>query len=597
MMMIFNVVRRVYALRVSSFVVAATIGLSCCAYERIVSWDSDIAIHQNGSMLVTEELMVKAEGVEIRRGIVREFPTKYYNSLGLRYNVGFAVKQVLLDGYPVAYKTADAINGVRIFIGKQDEYVRPGIHVYTITYETNRQLGFFDTHDELYWNVTGQGWSFAIEAVQARIHIPQTMLNGQSVARESLHVEGYTGAYGSKGRDCVASFDENGVAHVSATRLLNPHEGLTVVVTWPKGIVQQRSPAWDYMRDNLHLLILLLALLCVCCWYLWSWYATRRAIKYGAVIPLFYPPGGADPGVLRYVLKMRYQNKCLASMIVHMAVRGFLTIEHVKGSWLSQAHYLLKKRTDLSAEPTELENRLLQIWFKKSGVLALKQENADTVSAGQNLLERDYERLYGAAYFDSHYSYVSLAGMVTLGALLVAMFSVPQAYYDFWFWALLVMQGVLHGIMLAVLPAYTQVGQKFKEEVEGFKMFLSTAETERLKLIGTPPTRTPELYERYLPYAIALDAEEQWSRQFVPIFKQLEAAGHPYQPGWYYAGHPFMYNDLLWLSSDFGRSLNNAVYSASKPIVSSTMRPGSSSGSGGGGYSGGGGGGGGGGGW
>jgi uncharacterized membrane protein YgcG len=593
----FNIMRRVYALRVLSLVMIISLWPALYAYERIIYWDSDITVNKNGSMLVTEELMIKVEGVEIRRGIVREFPTKYHTSFGLRSNLGFEVKQVLLDGYPIAYKVVDAINGVRLFIGKENERVQPGVRVYTITYETTKQIGFFDKHDELYWNVTGQGWRFAIEAVHVRVHIPQTMLNGKKLASEDIHAEGYTGVYGSKEKDYVASVDENGVVHFITTRLLNHHEGATIVVTWPKGVVQQGSLVWDYIRDNLHIIVLMVAFLFVLCWFLWSMYITRKSIKYGTIIPLFYPPHDIDPGALRYILKMRYQSQCLASLIVHMAVRGLLVIEHVKGNVLTQAHYVLKKRTDVHVEPTELENRLLQVWFKKAEALPLKQENADTVSAGKTLLARYYERLYDIKCFDSHYDYVSVAGMVTLGSLLIALFSVSQAYYDFWFWALLIGQVILHVIMLAVLPAYTQDGQKLKEEIEGFKMFLSTTEEERLKLIGTPPTRTPELYERYLPYAIALDVEEQWSQQFAPIFKQLETAGNPYQPVWFYAGHPFVCSDLIFLNSSLGRSLNDAVYSTSMPISSSATRPGSSSGSGGSGYSGGGGGGGGGGGW
>ena len=182
-------------------------------------------------------------------------------------------------------------------------------------------------------------------------------------------------------------------------------------------------------------------------------------------------------------------------------------------------------------------------------------------------------------------------------AALIAAFSVSEGYGDVWFWVLLLIQGLMHGLMYAILPTYTQQGQKFKEEAEGFKMFLSTTEAERLKVIGTPPTKTPELFERYLPYAIALDVEKQWSQQFASVFKELEQAGRAYQPSWYYAGHPFMYSDLFFLSTGLGLSLNAAVSAASTPISSSISRPGSSSGSGGGGYSGGGGGGGGGGGW
>jgi uncharacterized membrane protein YgcG len=594
--MMINVMRRVNALRLLSLL-AIVPWSALYAHERIISFDSTIMVRQDGSMLVTETLMVNAEGKEIRRGIVREFPTKYKNKFGLRYNVGFEVKQVLLDGHAVSYKTVDAVNGARIFIGDETRYVNPGVHVYTITYETTKQVGFFDAYDELFWNVTGQEWHFAIEEVHVHVHIPQVTLHGAAVAPKDTHVEGYTGRFGQRGTDYVASVQPDGAVHIQTTRQLGPHEGLSVVVTWPKGVVKQRALWLDYVRDNLHILILLLAFICIIAWYIWSYYITRKSIKYGTVIPLFYPPRDADPGALRYILKMRYQDTCMASMIVHMAVRGLLTIEHVAGSLLAKSHYVLKSRTDVPVVPTELESRLLRIWFRKSERLVLKQENAETVSVGNKLLAGEYERLYNIPYLASHYDYVSGAVLITLVAVILTFVFAGYPYHDFWFYAIIIGHAALHGIMAAVLPSYTQDGQKFKEEIDGFKMFLSTTETERLKVIGTPPTKTPELYERYLPYAIALDVEEQWSQQFATIFKQLEAVGHPYQPVWFYAGHPFMAHDLMFLNYDLGRSLNDAVYSAAKPISSSTSRPGSSSGSGGGGYAGGGGGGGGGGGW
>ena len=385
--------------------------------------------------------------------------------------------------------------------------------------------------------------------------------------------------------------------HFASTRSLQPHEGLTIVVTWPKGIVQSQNNFWYYLKDNLHLLLLLLSLLVILGLYSWSYFSTRRCIKHGAVIPLFHPPHDADPGSLRYMLKMGYDSKCLASNIVYMAVRGLIFIEHVPGHLFSKVYYVLKKRTDFTGVPTELESRFMRACFSRSDTCPLTQENSAHVADAGNVLSNNYELSYAIPYFRSNSEYVSIGVMITALAALVSALSVTEAYTDAWFWVLLIIQGLMHGIMYAVLPTYTQDGQKFKEEAEGFKMFLSTTEAERLKVIGTPPTKTPELFERYLPYAIALDVEEQWSQQFASVFKELENVGHPYQPSWYNAGHVFMYSDLLFLSSGLGSSLNAAVQTASTPISSSISRPGSSSGSGGGGYSGGGGGGGGGGGW
>lgn len=117
-------------------------------------------------------------------------------------------------------------------------------------------------------------------------------------------------------------------------------------------------------------------------------------------------------------------------------------------------------------------------------------------------------------------------------------------------------------------------------------MFLSFTEQERLKYTATAE-RTPEEYETYLPYAIALDVEEKWTNQFATLFDKMAQEGRPYTPYWYYG----LYINMNNFGPSFSKSFNNS-------ISSSSSRPGSRSGfSGGGGYSGGGGGGGGGGSW
>ena len=139
-----------------------------------------------------------------------------------------------------------------------------------------------------------------------------------------------------------------------------------------------------------------------------------------------------------------------------------------------------------------------------------------------------------------------------------------------------------------LLKAPTRAGRKIMDKIEGFKMYLSVAEGERLNILN-PPEKTPELFEKYLPYALALDVEQAWAEKFSNVFKEIAQSGREYHPVWY-SGRAWRSLEAKNFTSALSSSFSNA-------ISSSSIAPGSSSGSGGGGFSGGGGGGGGGGGW
>jgi uncharacterized membrane protein len=139
-----------------------------------------------------------------------------------------------------------------------------------------------------------------------------------------------------------------------------------------------------------------------------------------------------------------------------------------------------------------------------------------------------------------------------------------------------------------IMKRPTMRGRKLLDEMAGFGDYLAVAERDELNL-RNPPEKTPELFEAYLPYALALDVDQQWAEKFAAVLATAQRAqGGPYSPGWYNGS--WSVADLTTSTSYLSSSLNTAISSAVTP-------PGSSSGSGGGGFSGGGGGGGGGGGW
>ena len=188
-----------------------------------------------------------------------------------------------------------------------------------------------------------------------------------------------------------------------------------------------------------------------------------------------------------------------------------------------------------------------------------------------------------------------------IGAVFTTLFSIPFVVGEiFGLWAfaqstsiwvpvLFLIGAAMNGVFYHLLKAPTAAGRKLLDQIDGFRLYLTVAEKDRLNS-QNPPQKTPQLFEMFLPYALALNVEQQWAEQFTEVLAQAGAD----RPGGY---APPWYNGTAWNSlgpTGFVSSLGSSMSSA---ISSSSAAPGSRSGGGGGGSSGGGGGGGGGGGW
>jgi uncharacterized membrane protein YgcG len=552
--------------------------LHAFAQERITLFDSQITVNIDGSMLVTETIAVRSTGFQIKHGIIREFPTKYQQGIFSRHQVDFEVATVLQDGKQAHYVAKDVANGKKIFIGSPDILLLPGNHTYQISYTTNRQLGFFKDHDELYWNVTGNGWRFPIEKVSAKIILPA------NIPKDSIAATAYTGYQGEHDKDYRQVIESNAV-YFNTTKPLLPRQGLTIAVSWSKGLIAEPSSLqkfYWFIRDNFSSLWMMLGLLLLFIFYGISWLLLKRADKQGTVIPLFHPPKDMAPSAVGFIQNFEFHDSLLAGDIVDLAVQGYITISH------SKDQYTLK-RTDKKIEPQTSTDSyysgLLKVLFLDGPEVAIQKGN-------RLIMNRAIERaqLY-CQNFEKHIARQKTANVFTAGVIFCAiwlaiLWLLQYFAFEEYFIALAVSFIASGWFVFKFIRSYNPSGRKLKDAIDGFKMYLTTAETERMKVVGTPPTKTPQLYERFLPYAMALGVEEQWSRQFAPIFKRLEQEGHPYIPLWY-SGRMFAINEF---SNEFSSSLNSA-------ISSSSTIPGDSSGFGRGGSSGGGGGGGGGGGW
>ena len=155
-----------------------------------------MTVERNGDLAVTETIAVQAEGKDIRRGILRDFPTIYTRRDGARVEVGFDVQSVTRDGAAenLDHRTAEQ-RRARSASAAPIGCSAPAAHEYVIRYRTTRQIGFFADYDELYWNATGTGWTFAIDQAEARITLPEAVPFRQTAF--------YTGPQGARGQDAA----------------------------------------------------------------------------------------------------------------------------------------------------------------------------------------------------------------------------------------------------------------------------------------------------------------------------------------------------------------------------------------------------------
>lgn len=563
------------------------------AEERILDYRSDIAIRPDGALDVVETITVRAEGRLIRRGIYRDFPTRYRDRLGNRVVVGFELLGVERNGQPEPHFTERRGNGVRINTGNDDLLPTPGEFTYTLRYRTTRQLGFFDGFDELYWNVTGTGWALPIDSVGATVTLPQ------AVPPDQLRLDGYTGVQGASGSDYRVQVKDAGArVQFQTTRPLAAREGLTLVVGFPKGLVAAPTSgdrAASFLHDNRGVLIALIGLALLLAFYVLRWRRYGVDPQPGAIFARYQPPEGHSPAGIRFVRKMAYDERCFAADVVDMAVRGLLVIERLDQD--GSERWLLRRRPDgdparLTAAQQMLAGRL----FDGAQTITLTDQQATRVRMSRARHMKALSKRYHPRYFLANGGTIAVGVLLWLvsggvalavaqGDGLVAMIAVLGAGF------------VAHIVFGWLMKAPTAEGRRLLDEIEGLRLYLSVAERDELARLpppsaedrdgsGAEPPLDADRYQALLPYALALDVEDAWTGVFTAAVGAAAATATAASITWYRGGGSL--DSLGQISSALGSSLSQQIASAATP-------PGSSSGGGGGGFSGGGGGGGGGG--
>jgi uncharacterized membrane protein YgcG len=549
------------------------------AVEQINSFDVVIQVERDGDIVVTETIDVTAEGNRIQRGIFRDLP-RYYTQDGVRFVTDYDVLSVSRDGQEEPYDAENVDNAYRIRIGDEDVFLDLGAHRYQLSYRVANQVRYFDAYDEIYWNATGNYWEFAIKGARATIVLPP----GARVTQTA----GYTGAVGQSGHDY--EYRAEGGRHVfQATRGLEAGEGLTVAVGFEKGVIDPPSAAdagglWWQRYGALGILAASFGGLF---FFLYrSWERVGRDPAKGPVFPRYEAPKGYSPAAVHYIYNRAMSgNRALIATLMNLAVKGRVEID---ASDKKRTQLTLTEKAahppDAAPEDVALEARI----FSSSATKTLGQKYDAGFTSAYTAFQQALSRNYGSTYFRWNALYTVLALILSIIVVVVAV--IFTVNWSIWHTIAVLALAAMNIAFMYFMPSATQKGQQVRTEIEGFKLYLETAEKLQLNAVQpgseAPPPMTTERYERFLPYAVALGVEEPWTKHFERL---LPEEAERYSPIWS-SGHFSGSRSLAGVSSALIANMNSGVTSA-MPQSSG------SSGSGGGGSSGGGGGGGGGGGW
>lgn len=619
---------------------------SAFADERILNYDVHIRVADDGELHVRERILARAERRQMKHGIYRDFPLLFQDDDGV-HRVGFKLGRALRDGKKEKVQTSRSEQFVRIRLGDAEVMLDRRDYLWEINYRTDRQLRFFETHDELNWNATGTEWVFPIDAVRVTIELP----DGVTVSE----TKGFTGGFGAKEQNVRLVSHEGQTLVFESTEPLGRREGVTVIVMAEKGgfaaPTDGQRRAW-WMRDHRAFMFSLAALLFALLCYGYGRFRHGRDPKPGVIVPRWDLPPGASALRVSTLDRRRLPKEVdlLSLSLVELASQGIVEFQ-TEGKVTT----LIPQQAEPRPLPPELRE-LAEALVEQADPIEINAANSDWFEARHDAVKTPLAHWFDTAdIFVQHYGFVILSVLGSVALFAMGMTQEPEdvvltlvftlaVFASLMFWTPETLRGlrVTGGIIVWVPPLFhvliatllliamfahlgessigiivpaigvilltlhrlfvpvrrhaTTQGRKMLDEVEGLRRYIALAEADRMNLPGRPEMSVLH-YERLLPYAMALGLERPWTKQF-KIW--LDKVG--FQPSSGLAAHVTTsgYGSGLVGSGFGGVSFQQALsksLTASLPIAVAASSMSSSSGGGGGGSSGGGGGGGGGGGW
>lgn len=542
--------------------------------EIIESFNTQITLNAKSFDVV--ETISYNFGLNFRHGIYRYIPIKYDNGF---FNRGIVISNVdvLQDGEQAEFVKSTGGGNYNIKIGDAATVIT-GLHVYTIKYTVEGAYNIFDDHDELYWNVTGNGWEVPINSVIAKY------IFSQPLTRSDFKTVCYQGVIGST-TQCPTSVELVNVSDevVSSTfqvENLNINEGVTTIISLPKGFITitAEDKLMLFIQANGAFIFSLIFPILAFIIMLSLWLTKGRDQKgRGTVIPEYEAPDGISPVQVGTLHDFNIDNRDISAEIIFLAVNGYIKLERIEKSGLfdSVDYKLIQTNKDQSGL-LGFQKKLIGAYFPGQANEILLSSLKRTISAGTftSFKSQVMDSLIKNGYFK--HSPVATRGLyIGIGTVI--------GFLGFYFFSgaatvsLIITALIICGFGY-FMPSRTKIGAEALEKVNGLKWYIEVAEQKRIEFHDAPE-KTPAHFQALLPFAMAFGLETKWAE----YFKDVNIP----QPDWY-NGHGAVFNALIL--SNHMRGFNSSAAAVVAATQASKGGSGFSGGSSGGGFGGGGGG-------
>jgi uncharacterized membrane protein YgcG len=537
----------------------------------IKDFQTEIIVNKDSSLLITEKIIADCDDLPGKHGIFRVLPTQIKTAEGTIIKTPIKLISITdFSNKPLKYSTLQSSfdHTITWKIGDPNKTVT-GENYYKITYFVKNAIRFENPQfDELYWNLNGNFWDIEIDNFVGKI------IFSPEVTRQNSQVEYYTGFLGEKSKNLAEyNWTNDNTLQFFSTQTLLPKQGITVSVTFPKGIFIPYKPNL-IEKYGQSLWFSLPIFVFIGCFFLWLKYGKDPRVN-KTVVPEFEIPENISPMEMGMLITSgKFKNDYLTASIISLAVKGAISIEETKSGLFRRKDFLLKDLNTLkNVDPIELIILKGLFWEGKKEVLlsSLRREFYKTINEvkkktsdalfEKDLMVRKSSTLQGVLY-----------GVATILFFLFTIFRSLQLLIS------ILISAVMITIFSFVMPKRTSTGAELVWKIQGFRLYMETAEKYRQQFY-----EKENIFEKFLPYAIVFGMTKIWIQKMKEIYGEQYFA--TYHPVWFVGDDIGTFN-----VESFTSTMNNISSSIGSNI-------GGMSGAGGIGGAGGGGGGGGGGGW
>ena len=552
----------------------------------ITFFRADVTVRENATLEVREEIAVRNASSFYKHGFQRDLPISLTDRWDTRYvgtyqkDNGIRVKilEVTEDGQRVNYEQGKRYGYAQLFIGERNVALDSGEHRFVIRYTVDWALIFGAGRDTLYWNAVGTERTVPIAEAILAVHLPA------SVPGENIEVEPRVGGLGlsfpRRPENTLERVDDASGAIVYRATNMNPHQSLSLAITWPSGYIHM--PKFVFLRREGGVLI---APALLFLYYLIAWMWIGPEYKTGVFVARYEPPEGISPAAARYIASGTTDGRSFAAVIAQLAFHGCIRVDSQNGKY-KLSRLMSDRATEAALAPEE--KFILALLFEDGPEIvlsgAMDERNAAQNGRYVSHIHNELVNQLSKKYFTRHTGIIALGVLATfvsalalaitargrdtstavfttlwvlfIGLSLGMMFELSFA--SAWKTAVrggtawikllpsaaavsifgcaiaFLLKNLASGVSLSfslMLVAFllinlgwgprlkrkTPLGREVSDQIAGFRQFLEKVDQDQLNRLN-PSASSPQDLDRFLPYAIALEVKETWRDRLSQTF-------------------------------------------------------------------------------